>query len=310
MKESSVQKNIPLFQRYRSGPASKYCCAVAASGFSRNCRTRRAVSPMENPIDFVSRLSLTFEQANLDHCREFGRRFAAVGDQATAGLLEGIYRDEIAHVAHGLKWFRRWKKPGLTDWEAFCQQLKFPLSPQRAKGLTLNVDGRREAGLDPANPLLARALGLEAVLEKPADNPFLAPFLVEKEKYAFQAQVFFLISRQQALASLAQGDLFSRGTVTDFLFERERIFAALHLAPEELALYDRIHAVVRDRTAGTPVIPSTAATTRRISSAGARSSTSPITGRKPLPGWKSDSGETAILWRSRDFGVISTSGLR
>lgn len=109
----------------------------------------RMVAPMENPIDFVSRLSLTFEQANLDHCREFGRRFAMVGDTATASLLDRIYRDEIAHVAHGLKWFRRWKNPDESDWEAFCRQLRFPLSPQRAKGPVFNADGRRAAGLDP-----------------------------------------------------------------------------------------------------------------------------------------------------------------
>ena len=109
----------------------------------------RMVAPMENPIDFVSRLSLTFEQANLDHCREFGCRFSAVGDTATASLLDGIYRDEIAHVAHGLKWFRRWKHPDESDWEAFCRQLQFPLSPQRAKGRVFNADGRRAAGLDP-----------------------------------------------------------------------------------------------------------------------------------------------------------------
>ncbi len=109
----------------------------------------RMVAPMENPIDFVARLSLTFEQANLDHCREFGRRFAIVGDTDTASLLEGIYRDEIAHVAHGLKWFRRWKNPDESDWEAFCRQLHFPLSPQRAKGPIFNAEGRRAAGLDP-----------------------------------------------------------------------------------------------------------------------------------------------------------------
>ena len=48
-----------------------------------------------------------------------------------------------------MKWFRRWKNPGETDWDAFCRTLKFPLSPQRAKGLTLNVEGRRAAGFDP-----------------------------------------------------------------------------------------------------------------------------------------------------------------
>src|SRR6185312_6153352 len=108
----------------------------------------RSVSTMESPLDYVARLSLTFEQANLDFCRFFARGFQAAGDVKTAALLERIYRDEIGHVAYGLKWFRRWKNPGESDWEAFCRQLKFPLSPQRAKGLTLNVEGRRAAGLD------------------------------------------------------------------------------------------------------------------------------------------------------------------
>ena len=89
----------------------------------------RAVSVMESPMDYVAGLSLTFEQANLDFARHFARRFAAVGDTGSARLLDRIYHDEIAHVAHGLKWFRRWKNPGQSDWEAFCRQLKFPLTP-------------------------------------------------------------------------------------------------------------------------------------------------------------------------------------
>jgi uncharacterized ferritin-like protein (DUF455 family) len=109
----------------------------------------RSVAPMESPLDYVAGLCLTFEQANLDFCRHFARGFEAVGDGDTSGLLERIYRDEIGHVAYGLKWFRRWKNPDQSDWEAFCRQLKFPLSPQRAKGLTLNIEGRRAAGLDP-----------------------------------------------------------------------------------------------------------------------------------------------------------------
>ncbi|HEU0038949.1 MAG TPA: DUF455 family protein, partial [Verrucomicrobiae bacterium] len=109
----------------------------------------RCVAPMENPIDYVAGLCLTFEQANLDFARHFARGFATVGDADTAKLLDRIYRDEIGHVAYGLKWFRRWKNPGQNDWEAFCRTLKFPLSPQRAKGFTLNVEGRRAAGLDP-----------------------------------------------------------------------------------------------------------------------------------------------------------------
>ncbi|MEJ0088474.1 MAG: DUF455 family protein [Limisphaerales bacterium] len=108
----------------------------------------RSVSVMKNPMDYVSSLCLTFEQANLDFARHYAKGFAAVGDDATSRLLDKIYRDEIGHVAYGLKWFRRWKNPTESDWEAFCRQLKFPLSPQRAKGITLNVEGRRAAGLD------------------------------------------------------------------------------------------------------------------------------------------------------------------
>lgn len=108
----------------------------------------RAVSGMESPMDYVAGLSLTFEQANLDFARHFARGFATVGDAESAALLERIHRDEIAHVAYGLKWFRRWKNPTESDWEAFCRQLKFPLSPQRAKGVSLNVESRRAAGLD------------------------------------------------------------------------------------------------------------------------------------------------------------------
>ncbi len=108
----------------------------------------RAVSGMGSPMDYVAGLSLTFEQANLDFACYFARGFAAVGDAETAKLLDRIYRDEIGHVAYGLKWFRRWKQAGQSDWDAFCQELKFPLSPQRAKGVSLNVEGRRAAGFD------------------------------------------------------------------------------------------------------------------------------------------------------------------
>lgn len=108
----------------------------------------RAISGMEHPIDYVAGLSLTFEQANLDFARQFADAFAAIGDKESAALMNRIYRDEIGHVAYGLKWFRRWKTPESNDWDAFCQQLKFPLSPSRAKGLIWNPDGRRAAGLD------------------------------------------------------------------------------------------------------------------------------------------------------------------
>ena len=110
----------------------------------------RVVEPMQSPMDFVSRLSLTFEQANLDYSRHFAKLFHRIGDNETAQILERIYQDEIGHVQHGLQWFRKWKSSEQTDWEAFREQLTFPMSPQRARGPTcdFNRDGRKQAGLD------------------------------------------------------------------------------------------------------------------------------------------------------------------
>jgi len=123
-------------------------CGVTLGDFPVSGYFWRCIAPMEHPIDYVAGLCLTFEQANLDFARFYAKNFGAVGDGGTAQLLEKIYRDEIGHVAYGLKWFRRWKNPGENDWDAFCRVLKFPLSPQRAKGFNLNVDGRKAAGLD------------------------------------------------------------------------------------------------------------------------------------------------------------------
>ncbi|WP_052573461.1 DUF455 family protein [Haloferula sp. BvORR071] len=109
----------------------------------------RLIAPMETPVDFVTRLNLTFEQANLDFSKHYAGLFRQVGDTATAAVLEKIYQDEIGHVGHGLKWFRHWKERGSSDWQAYSKALVFPLTPNRAKGLApFNVEGRRLAGLD------------------------------------------------------------------------------------------------------------------------------------------------------------------
>ena len=108
----------------------------------------RMIADMATPLDYVSRLSLTFEQANLDYSRFFGSQFAIIGDELSEKLMRRIYEDEIGHVGYGLEWFRKWKDPEQSDWEAYQAQLRLPHSPRRAKGAPFNREGRREAGLD------------------------------------------------------------------------------------------------------------------------------------------------------------------
>lgn len=108
------------------------------------------VATMETPLDYVTRLSLTFEQANLDYSLQYAGIMNAAGDKKSAAILNQIYKDEIRHVNYGLKWFRRWKQADEDDWTAFKRSLSFPLSPRRAKGneAQINREGRLAAGLD------------------------------------------------------------------------------------------------------------------------------------------------------------------
>ncbi len=88
---------------------------------------------------------------------------------------------------------------------------------------------------------LARRFGARTVFEIVEENPFLASFYQDKNKFAFQTQLFFLLSRFKQQQDLFQQDLFSQVTVSDYLFAKDRIFASITLDPNELALYERIY---------------------------------------------------------------------
>jgi len=124
-------------------------CGISFGELPLNDYFWRIVSSMDTVMDFVVRMNLTFEQANLDYSKFYAEQFRAIGDTGTATVLDKIYQDEISHVGHGLKWLRHWKKKDHSDWEAFSSSLHFPLSPSRAKGMVpFNLDGRIDAGFD------------------------------------------------------------------------------------------------------------------------------------------------------------------
>ena len=91
---------------------------------------------------------------------------------------------------------------------------------------------------------LARQLGehidARVIYEKPEENPFLQDFYENPQRYAFQTQLFFLLSRYRQQLESFQPDLFHSVMVSDYLFAKDRIFAHLNLEDRELFLYDRI----------------------------------------------------------------------
>jgi deoxyadenosine/deoxycytidine kinase len=95
--------------------------------------------------------------------------------------------------------------------------------------------------------LLAEELGARLILERAEDNPFLTDFYKDPARYRFQTQTFFLLNRFAQQEEMLQPDLFTRITISDYLFAKDRIFAYLNLDDHELALYERIYKMLEPK---------------------------------------------------------------
>jgi deoxyadenosine/deoxycytidine kinase len=88
--------------------------------------------------------------------------------------------------------------------------------------------------------LLGKKLQARIVLEEFEDNPFLERFYENPERYAFQTQMAFLTARYKQQQQLRNFDLFHDYLVSDYIFDKDRIFAYLNLQDDELRLYESI----------------------------------------------------------------------
>ncbi len=87
---------------------------------------------------------------------------------------------------------------------------------------------------------LATRLDAVTILEE-TENPFLADFYAGRPGSALQAQLFYLLNRHRQQLSIRQGDLFTQSTVSDYLFDKDKIFAYLNLDDNELFIYQRLY---------------------------------------------------------------------
>jgi len=105
------------------------------------------------------------------------------------------------------------------------------------------VEGCIGSGKTTLVNLLAAELDATVALDE-SDNPFLRDYYEDKRGAAFQAQLFFLLSRHRQQAELNQGELFQQLLICDYLFEKDKIFAYLSLDDSELALYEKLYSML------------------------------------------------------------------
>lgn len=94
---------------------------------------------------------------------------------------------------------------------------------------------------------LAEVIGAVVLLEVTEENPFLSNFYKDPDRYSFQTQLFFLLSRYRQQLDLTQLDLFQRSVVSDYVFAKDRIFAYENLDEDEIVLYEEVYSLLRAR---------------------------------------------------------------
>jgi deoxyadenosine/deoxycytidine kinase len=106
------------------------------------------------------------------------------------------------------------------------------------------IEGAIGAGKTSLAKSLAEKLEARLILEETEENPFLSDFYKNKERYAFQTQIFFLLSRYRQQQDLFATDLFQKKLISDYFFDKDRIFASVALSPNEFYLYERLTSIL------------------------------------------------------------------
>ncbi|MCK4856587.1 MAG: deoxynucleoside kinase [candidate division Zixibacteria bacterium] len=111
------------------------------------------------------------------------------------------------------------------------------------------VDGPIGVGKTTFCRLLADRIDAHLVLEQVDGNPFLDDFYKNRQRHAFQTQIFFLLSRYTQQRDLIEYDLFMKRIVSDYTFEKDLLFATVNLTEAELAIYRQVAALLQKELA-------------------------------------------------------------
>jgi deoxyguanosine kinase len=102
------------------------------------------------------------------------------------------------------------------------------------------IEGVIGVGKTSLAKFVAGRLNAGLILEQSEENPYLEDFYRDPQRFAFQLQLFFLISRYRQLLNIPQQDLFHSHLIADYVFAKDKIFAHLNLERRDLILYEKV----------------------------------------------------------------------
>jgi deoxyguanosine kinase len=102
--------------------------------------------------------------------------------------------------------------------------------------------------------LLQPAFQSDLLLEVFEENPFLSSFYSDRERYAFQTQIFFLLSRYHQQRHATQQLAHQRSLISDYTFDKDALFASINLHGDELEMYYRVHQALAEKIIVTDLV--------------------------------------------------------
>ena len=116
------------------------------------------------------------------------------------------------------------------------------------------VEGTIGVGKTSLAGILGDRLEAKLILEEFEENPFLVEFYKDSDRFAFQTQLFFLLSRYRQQQQLQQTDLFTKTLISDYMFVKDRLFAALNLDDKEMSLYNSVARILEKNVASPDMV--------------------------------------------------------
>jgi len=115
------------------------------------------------------------------------------------------------------------------------------------ENMYIAIEGAIGVGKTTLARLIRDEFDAELLLEVFEENPFLSDFYTDRERYAFQTQIFFLLSRYRQQQQVVPATLQRSSLISDYTFAKDRLFAHLNLKGDELEMYERVHAILAEK---------------------------------------------------------------